>query len=91
MIKVMVTLRAQAVDMIYRLPDNEVLTAINFLQGMLDKSSDYVHFDDVSAEKDAAFERLEKWRDVNKHFWDADFDWKQEVKNAINEKYHLAD
>ena len=31
----MVTMRAQAVDMIYRLPDKEVVAVINFLNNIL--------------------------------------------------------
>ena len=38
---------------------------------------------------DLAFERLEKWREDNKEVFEPDFDWKKEVKEAINEKYGL--
>ena len=41
----------------------------------------------VSNNKRAAFERLEAWRKNNEGFFGADFDWKQEVKDGINEKY----
>ena len=42
-------------------------------------------------ERDMAFERLENWREKNKDFWGENFDWKKEVREALNEKYGLAD
>lgn len=41
--------------------------------------------------KSAAFERLESWRKKNQDFFGSDFDWKKEVREAIHEKYGLAD
>ena len=41
--------------------------------------------------KSAAFERLESWRKKNRDSFGPDFDWKKEVRDAINEKYGLAD
>ena len=84
----MVTMRAQAVDMIYRLPDKEVVTVINFLNNILNKDK-YDNDTIAGNEMDLAFERLEKWREDNKDFFELDFDWKKEVKEAINEKYGL--
>ena len=86
----MVTMRAQAVDMIYRLPDKEVVAVINFLNNILNKDK-YDNDTIAGNEMDLAFERLEKWREDNKEFFVPDFDWKKEVKEAINEKYGLAD
>ena len=86
----MVTMRAQAVDMIYRLPDKEVVAVINFLNNILNKDK-YDNDTIAGNEMDLAFERLEKWREDNKDFFESDFDWKKEVKEAINEKYGLAD
>lgn len=84
----MVTMRAQAVDMIYRLPDKEVVAVINFLNNILNKDK-YDNDTIAGNEMDLAFERLEKWREDNKDFFESDFDWKKEVKEAINEKYGL--
>ena len=86
----MVTMRAQAVDMIYRLPDKEVVAVINFLKNILNKDK-YDNDTIAGNEMDLAFERLEKWREDNKELFEPDFDWKKEVKEAINEKYGLAD
>ena len=58
----MVTMRAQAVDMIYRLPDKEVVAVINFLKNILNKDK-YDNDTIAGNEMDLAFERLEKWRE----------------------------
>ena len=81
----MVTMRAQAVDMIYRLPDKEVVAVINFLKNILNKDK-YDNDTIAGNEMDLAFERLEKWREDNKEFFEPDFDWKKEVKEARKEK-----
>ncbi|MBR1886045.1 MAG: hypothetical protein IJ812_06525 [Schwartzia sp.] len=39
--------------------------------------------------KNAAFQRLEAWRKGNKQTFEADFDWKQEVREALHEKYGI--
>ena len=41
--------------------------------------------------KNAAFQRLEAWREKNKDFFGENFDWKREVEEAIDEKYGTAD
>ena len=46
---------------------------------------------DTSNSKRAAFERLEAWRKKNEDFFGEGFDWKQEVRAGINEKYGLVD
>ena len=55
----MITMRAQAVDMIYRLPDKEVVAVINFLKNILNKDK-YDNDTIAGNEMDLAFERLEK-------------------------------
>ena len=87
----MVTMRAQAVDMIYRLPDKEVVAVIGFLQKMLNKNVEDDYDSKSEDEMNLAFERLEKWRKDNKDFFDPDFNWKKEVQEAMNEKYGLVD
>ena len=87
----MVTMRAQAVDMIYRLPDKEIVAVIGFLQNMLNKNIEEDYDSKSEDEMNLAFERLEKWRKENKDFFGPDFDWKKEVQEAMNEKYGLVD
>ena len=59
-----------------------------FLKNILNKDK-YDNDTIAGNEMDLAFERLEKWREDNKEFFEPDFDWKKEVKEAINEKYGL--
>ena len=87
----MATMRAQAVDMIYRLPDKEVLAVIKHLQDILNSVEEKDYGNKTNDEKNMAFERLEHWRKTNKEFFGTDFDWKKEVQEALNEKYGLAD
>lgn len=45
----------------------------------------------ITNNKKAAFRRLEDWRKKNEDFFGADYDWKKEVVEGINEKYGLVD
>ena len=37
--------------------------------------------------RNAAFQRLEAWRERNKDSWGDGFDWRREAEEAIREKY----
>jgi len=84
----MATMRAEAVDMIYGLSDNQVEKVMKFLKNIarVGEKSD----DERRREKDAAYKRLTAWIEENKDVWDKDFDWKEEYGKALDEKYGLA-
>ena len=84
----MATMRAEAVDMIYGLSDNQVEKVMKFLKNIarVDEKSD----DERRRERDAAYKRLTAWIEENKDVWGEDFDWKEEYGKALDEKYGLA-
>lgn len=45
----------------------------------------------AAARRNAAFARLEAWREKNRDFWGDNFDWRHEVEAGIGEKYGLTD
>ena len=83
----MATFRAQIVDLLYQLPDREIPDVMEYLNQIL-KSSKKLN---DAKKKTEAFERLEAWREKNKEFFGADFDWRREVEEGIREKYGLVD
>jgi len=85
----MATMRAEAVDMIYGLSDNQVEKVMKFLKNIsrVGEKSD----DERRREKDAAFARLEKAVQENKKIYGNNFDWKKEYTEALKEKYGIID
>ena len=93
----MATLRAQMVDIIYRIPDTKIPDAMEYLKKMLpatDKKDESdtegrlaIKSAGINPDKAEAFAKLEEWRKQNKKYIRSDIDYKQVMLEAIDEKY----
>lgn len=81
----MASMRAEAVDMIYGLSDEDFSEALRYLKRMSQrvKKSE----EEEQRERELAFERLEQYTKENKKIYGDNFDWKKEYLEAISEKY----